>query len=145
MIQSIPVGAPSRFVNALAWVLMAVAAVSVVAMLWAQVPLATWVLLAASALTLATFGGALGLLLRLNWARKALMALLMVWAAVWAAVWLLALPVDGPWAWLASALLPAHWGEGWRWGAASLAVCVAALLVWAVGRLRSAGIRREFL
>ena len=145
MIQSIPVGAPSRFVNALAWVLMAVAAASAVAMLWARVPLATWVLLAACARTVATFGGALGLLLRLNWARKALMALLLVWAVVWAAVWLLALPVESPWAWLAHTVLPSHWGDGWRWGAASLAVCVAGGLVWAAGRLRSAGIRREFL
>lgn len=160
MMQSISVGAPSRFVNFLAWALIGSVAAGMALLLtrwllpasWASgsqalthlwaasAPLASWVAALGMLLVAATLACAIGLLMRLDWARKAVMVLL----ACWASLWLLVLPL-------------AHWvapraqnlGSGQlmlsilAWLLPGLCGCV--LAAWAVARLRSMGVRREFL
>ncbi len=117
------VGAPSRFVTATAWVALVLATAVAVLAGW-QLP--GWVGVAAAALALAQAASAVGLMLRLEGARRAFIGC----AGLVVGMGLVAL-----W-WQAGRLpLPAI-------GAATLAAVL--LTAWVVRRLNSARVRQEF-
>ncbi len=82
MTQTFNVGAQSRLVNATAWLVMLLAVLAVAALVHraaaAALPAAGWLLVGAATLlaTTAVLGVAVGLLLRLEWARRSAVALL---------------------------------------------------------------------
>ena len=175
MPKTLNVGAPSRFVNLVAWAAIVLAALvavlaglqqaEVVSMLpqWQQRPLPLvsawllrdlpWVLGAAAVLSLLLVAAAIGLLLRLDWARRTFIGLVM--AAIVAhlgGLWLQhelvqVLVLDS----LPAGSLPAA-AAGLFGGLATaaqvlgmlLTLAACTLLVWVIAQLRSETVRQEF-
>lgn len=165
------VGCRSRFVTATAWVFMCIGAlasvsaalqhaalssITVAALPWAAslgTDVLAWVALAVLGLSVALFGSALGLLLRLDWARRTFIVLLalavvanllglwlqqtMVQTLVDAA--LLRQPLPPQAADLFGGFVTAARVMG---GIVTVGACV--LMVWIIRRLMSAPVRQEF-
>ncbi|HMM85701.1 MAG: hypothetical protein ACLGIT_12715 [Gammaproteobacteria bacterium] len=178
MTQTLNVGARSRFVTVTAWVFIVLAALASVSALLQNaevasmagahaavqrqpLPLVTgllmgylpWVVGAGLALSLATLATAAGLLLRLDWARRAFIGLLVLAVAanlmgLWIQHEVVQSVVDST---LRGAPLPPQAADvfgGFVTAARVMAVVVTlgacALLVWIIRRLMSPAVRQEF-
>lgn len=179
MTQTLNVGARSRFVTVTAWVFIVLAALACVSALLQNaevasmapglhaavqqqpLPLVTgllmgylpWVVGAGLALSLATLAAAVGLLLRLDWARRAFIGLLVLAVAanlmgLWIQHELVQSVVDST---LRGTPLPPQAADvfgGFVIAARVMAVVVTlgacALLVWVIRRLMSPAVRQEF-
>jgi len=175
MPKTFNVGAPSRFVTVTAWVAIVLAAVVAVLSGWQQAEVASlrpqwpqrelpaisgwllrglpWVLAAASALSLLLMASAVGLLLRLDWARRVFIGLVGLaiaanlsglWlqheaAQLWVQAVLGAIALPGPAAGVFGGLLTLA-----QVMAGLVTVLVAALMAWVIGRLNSESVRQEF-
>jgi len=166
MPQTFNVGARSIFVTVTAWlfiVLAAMASVSVLlpnAVLPASVGLSSvlnaylpWVVAAAVLLSLATLTSAIGLLLRLDWARRVFIVLIaLVLIANLFGLWLQQEMLQSVAAsTLSGAALPPQAAGvlgGFVTAARVMAVVVTlgacGLLAWVIGRLMSSSVRQEF-
>jgi hypothetical protein len=169
MPQTLTVGARSRFVTAIAWIVIVIATVSMLAALFPHPEGATppngvlasmfsaalpWLLGAAALFSLASAVTAGGLLLRFDWARRLFIALLVLTlVAHLPALWL---QYERLVAFLQHLLQPAaplplavmQTLEGVMWAAhglaAGLVLLAVALLAWIARRLNSPSIRQEF-
>jgi len=166
---TIAVGARSLFVTATAWVFILLGMAATVsalvqnAMLASLLPAAhgmgwlaaylPWVTLACLALSVATLASAIGLLLRLDWARRVFIALLVVaivanLLGLWLQQELMQAVVSST---LSSAVLPPKalgvFG-GFVTAARVMAVVVTlgacGVMAWIIRRLMSAAVRQEF-
>lgn len=129
----IPVGAPSRSVTALGWFFTALGAMVPVTLALPELRLSAWMVAGLAVLaTWCTVSG-VGLVQRLDWARRAFIGLLGSAVAVQlGALW-------PQWQWLrtaASIEMP-------LFALLASVACIAAT-VWAIGRLLSPRVRREF-
>lgn len=173
MPQTLNVGARSVFVTAVGWVFIVLAMMSVV---WALVRFASagsvvaalpgpqgltsllaaylpWVMAAGLALSLGTLAAAIGLLLRLDWARRVVIGLLVVAiAANLGGLWLQhelvesvvsqtlrSSPLPTPAASVLGGFVTAS-----RVLATVLTLGTCAVLAWVIQRLRSSAVRQEF-
>ncbi len=175
MPKTLNVGAPSRFVTFIAWLALVLAvAVAVVAGLqyaevtsmlpqWKQreLPLVSgwllrdlpWVLAAAAVLSLLLAASAVGLLLRLDWARRSFIGLVGLAIAahlfgLWLQHELVELLVQDT---LGHVVLPqaavglfGSLATAAQVMAALVTLAAIALLAWVIGRLRSESVRQEF-
>jgi Zn-dependent protease with chaperone function len=179
MPQTFNVGARSIFVTVTAWVFIVLAALasasaivqnaavtSLMPGLWARfdqeaLPVLTgfllgylpWVLGAGVAVSMATLGCAIGLLLRLDWARRAFIALLILAiVANLLGVWLQQEVVQSL---VSTTLRSTRLPDGVmsvfggfvtvaRVLAVMLTLCACGVLAWIVRRLMSVGVRQEF-
>lgn len=174
MPQTFNVGARSVFVTALGWVFIVLAMIAVA---WALVRFASagsvvaavpvpqgltallaaylpWVMAAGLALSLATLAAAIGLLLRLDWARRVVIGLLVfAIAANLGGLWLQhelvesvvsrtlhASPLPTPAVDVLGGFVTASRVLG-----ATLTLGTCAVLVWVIQRLRSTAVRQEFV
>ena len=175
MPHTLNVGAPSRFVNLVGWAAIVMAAlVAVIAGLqyahvasmlpqWQQRPLPLvsawllrdlpWVLGAAAVLSLLLVAAAIGLLLRLDWARRTFIALVMTAIAVHlGGLWLQhelvqVLVLDSmPPGSVPAAVVGLFGGLATAAQVLAMMVTLAAcmLLAWVIARLRSEPVRQEF-
>lgn len=129
----IPVGAPSRSVTALGWTFTALGAMVPVALVLPELRLSAWAVAAIAMLATLFAVSGVGLLQRMDWARRTFIALL------GGTVLLLALALWPQWQWLRTAAsieipLVALLGS----------LALSAVLVWAIRRLVSPRVRREF-
>jgi hypothetical protein len=129
----IPVGAPSRSVTALGWTFTALGAMVPVALVLPELRLSAWAVAAIAVLATLFAVSGVGLLQRMDWARRTFIALL------GGAVGLLGLALWPQWQWLrtaASIEIPMVALLG--------SLALSAVLVWAIRRLVSPRVRREF-
>jgi hypothetical protein len=129
----IPVGAPSRSVTALGWTFTALGTMVPVALVLPDLRMPGWAVAAIAVLATLFAVAGVGLLQRLDWARRTFIALL------GGAVGLLGLALWPQWQWLRTAAsieipLVALLGS----------LALSAVLVWAIRRLVSPRVRREF-
>jgi hypothetical protein len=129
----IPVGAPSRSVTALGWAFIVLGSLVPAALVLPQVRASAWMLVGLAALAVLLAAVGVGLLQRLDWARRAFIVLL------GSTVGLLGLAVWPQLLWLLSA---ASIGIPLAALVTSLGLC--AVSAWAIRRLTSARVRREF-
>lgn len=129
----IPVGAPSRSVTALGWTFTAMGAMVPAALVLPDLRLSTWAVAGVAMLATLLAVAGVGLLQRLDWARRTFIALLA------GAVGLLGLALWPQWQWLrtaASIEIPLVALAG--------SLALSAVFVWAIRRLVSPRVRREF-
>jgi hypothetical protein len=129
----IPVGAPSRSVTVLGWTFTALGAMVPAALVLPGLRMSAWVVAGIAVLATLLAVAGVGLLRRLDWARRTFVALL------GGTVGLLALALWPQWQWLRTAAsievpLAALLGS----------LALSAVLVWAIRRLVSPRVRREF-
>ena len=129
----IPVGAPSRSVTVLGWAFTALGAMVPAALVLPDLRMSAWFVAGIAVLAMLFAVAGVGLLRRLDWARRTFIALL------GGTVGLLALALWPQWQWLRTAAsievpLAALLGS----------LALSAVLVWAIRRLVSPRVRREF-
>ena len=129
----IPVGAPSRSVTALGWTFSTLGALAPAALVLPEVRLSAWAVIGLAVLALLLTVTGVGLLQRIDWARRAFIALL------GSAIVILGLTLWSQWQWLqaaASIEIPLV--------ALVASLSLGAILAWAILRLISPRVRREF-
>lgn len=129
----IPVGAPSRSVTALGWTFTAMGAMVPATLVLPDLRLSAWVVAGMALLATLLAVAGVGLLQRLDWARRTFIALLA------GALGLLGLALWPQWQWLrtaASIEIPLAGLAG--------SFILSAVFVWAIRRLVSPRVRREF-
>jgi hypothetical protein len=175
MPKTFSVGAPSRFVTVTAWVAIVLAAAVALLAGWQQAELASllpqwqqrplpvvsgwllrgmpWVLATAAGLALVLVASAIGLLLRLDWARRVFIGLVALAIAanlfglwlqheavqLWVERTLGAVVLPGPAAGVFGGLLTLA-----QVMAGMVTVAAALVLVWVIGQLNSERVRQEF-
>ncbi len=147
--QTYKVGAPSVFVTGIAWLFIVLAALaSVVALLPGIAAVSLWPV--GLVLSGATLASAIGLLLRLDWARRSVIGLLVLAiAANLGGVWLQHEVVHGFLAHgLTQLMLPLRLIEGLvaaaRWVGVLVALLGCGLLGWVIRGLMVTSVRQEF-
>jgi len=175
MPKTFNVGAPSLFVTVTAWMAIVLATVVAVLSGWQQAEVASllpqwqqrelpavsgwllrglpWVLALATALSVLLMASAVGLLLRLDWARRVFIGLVALAIAanlfglwlqheavqLWVQQTLGAITLPGPAAGVFGGLLTLA-----QVMAGVVTLAAAALLAWVIGRLNSESVRQEF-